>query len=458
MTRAFASGVCALAVIVGFIAVFSYAQEDTTEEANFFPDVAAPAGTVSCFDYYSFGSVQAKLTSSVASTVSGATMTFSGTLENANPYPIVDGALYVKVFKSRGAVNDGNGPDVVDQFFVQEGIAIPANTSVPVTFTWKVPSYAQSGDYRLATFFTTSHKFNLLGLSFTDDVVGNTVLFSVVGEQTERVLIDKASVRVNDDGYRFATFPPRVGTDPVTVRATVRNTADTPQTATISWNIYQWDAQQREHMVQNEHTTVSVPARGSVPISILVRDATYPVYYAVGTLTWKDTKSIIGVRFVRDGVDRLRINFPGVMSFPLRAGQANTLFSCLHNTSDTPILPGGRLELSLTDRNGALIAEHIYDGDVTSDMMGVASAFTPERDYDYVTLNASLYQNSSLVDSAHITYDCQAIDPTICGPKGGNYSLWIVVAFILILLLLFFVLWRFIRRAPQDAQTTMNTN
>jgi hypothetical protein len=143
---------------------------------------ATPPGAVNCFDYYRFGSVQVHLTAPVSSAVSGSSITFSGEITNDNPYPIVDGSLYVRVFKSRGSTIDGNGPDVVAQFLVKSGIAIPANGSAPVSFSWKVPSYAESGDYSLATFFTTSRKFNLLGLSFTDDVVGNTVPFSVSGD------------------------------------------------------------------------------------------------------------------------------------------------------------------------------------------------------------------------------------------------------------------------------------
>jgi hypothetical protein len=385
-----------------------------------------PAGTVSCFDYYKFGSVQAKLTAPVAGTVSGANITFSGTLENANPYPVVDGALYVKVFKSRGDANDGNGPDVVDQFFVRDNIAIPANSSVPVSFQWRVPSYAQSGDYRLATFFTTAHKFNLLGLSFTDDVVGNAVPFKVLGEQEVGVAFDKPSVTVNDETYYFAAFPPRFdAAEPVVLTANVENTGIASERATISWKMYQWDAQQDGNLVQQSSSGVTVPAGGSAPVSITITDAKYPVYLVVGELLWRDTKSIIGVRFVREGVDRTRINFPSIISFPLKAGEENTLFSCLHNAAETDA-PDGRLELTLYDRNGRTITEYVYDGTVTSAMMGVASMFTPRRGYDYAVLDARLYAGDTLVDEAHVVYDCAQIDPAQCAPEN---HMWLYYVF-----------------------------
>lgn len=422
-------------------------------------------GTVDCFQYYTFGSVQANLSSSVTGVVSGTPVTFSGTLKNNNPYPVVDGALYVKIFKSRGSSNDGNGPDVVDQFLVKGDIVIPAGGSVPIVFQWKVPSYARSGDYQVATFFTTSRKFNLLGLSFTDDVVGNTVPFSVSAEQTTGVGFDKAGVSVNGEAYHFAAFPPRVSaTEPVVLDAVVKNTTGTDASAKLAWEVYQWDAQLRENTVQEKTEVVTVPAHSSKKVSITVTDAKYPVYLAVGTLQWQDTKSIIGVRFGRDGVDRTRINFPGVTAFPLKAGQETTLFSCLHNSGQSDIVPNGRLDLTLTDLSGNVIHSYTYKGDVTGAMMGVADKFMPTKNYDKFILDARLYQGDQAIDEAHLYYDCDTIAPGSCSATplaGGSetltsfvLSLIYIVAGLVALALVVWI-WKRTRRVPPPPPTPL---
>lgn len=413
----------ATASIALLLPVLVFAQTTTPAESadeasldQIQQDVAAPQGTVNCFDFYRFGSVQARLTAPVVSTVSGSSISFSGTLENQNPYPIVDGALYVKVMRTRGSTKDANGPDVVDQFLVKGDLVIPAKSSIPVSFAWKVPAYAKSGDYTLATFFTTSRKFNLLGLSFTDDVVGNTVPFSVKGELKTGVGFDKAGVTVGGEKYYFAAFPPRVSaTSSVDVVAQVMNSGTTDERASVMWTVYQWDAQLRENVVQEmPATSVTIPAGKSVPVKVTVTDTKYPVYLAVATLSWKDTKSIINVRFVRDGVDRTRINFPGVLSYPLKAGQQATVFSCLHNAGSSDIVEGGKLELTLSDMRGNPIHTYTYTGAVTGAMMGVADSFTPTRDYDRFMLDARLYQGDTYVDEAHLVYDCASIDPASC--------------------------------------------
>jgi hypothetical protein len=398
------------------------AQEQPSPEQNITPLDSSP-GLVSCFDYYHFGSVQANLSAAVASAVSGTPVAFSGSLTNNNPYPIVDGALYVKVFKMRGGVNDGNGPDVVDQFLVRGDIVIPAQSSIPVSFSWNVPTYAQSGDYQIATFFTTSRKFNLLGLSFTDDVVGNTTPFKVVGENTSGVSFDKAGVTVNSAAYHFAAFPPHVNAaDPVVVSAPITNTTDRPARAMVKWQVNQWDAQLRENVVQEESSTLTVPAQTTQIVSITVTDTKYPVYLVVGTLSWQDTESIIGVRFVRDGVDRPRINFPGVASYPLVAGQPNTLFSCLHNAGSSDSIPDGRLDITLSDMRGNPIHTYTFTGGITGAMMGVADTFTPTRNYDSFVLDARLYQGDSFTDEAHLVYDCKTLKTEGCTDQNSSES------------------------------------
>ncbi|MBL8158411.1 hypothetical protein JNK62_02680 [bacterium] len=423
-------------------------------------ETPAPAGTVSCFDHYTFGSVQAQLTPSVANTVSGTAVTFSGSVINDNPYPIVDGALYVKVFKSRGSENDGNGPDVVDQFFAKGDIVIPAKGSAPISFQWRVPSYALSGEYELATYFVSSRKFNLLGLSFTDDVVGNTIPFTVSGEMTTGVKFDKAGVTINGEDYYFAAFPPRVSaTSSGVVSATLRNTTNTTQAVTVQWTVYQWDGLLRENVVQEESRTVTVPANSSAQATITVTDTKYPVYYVVGTAKWKDTQSVIGARFIREGVDRTRINFPGVSSFPLKAGEMNTLFSCLHNSGEAAVVSGGSLDLTILDRDGNPIHQYTYKGDVTGDMMGVASAFTPTKNYDYFTISARLFQGDQFVDEANLVYDCQAIDPSLCLPAAaagsgmlGSMQSLAVIALGIIVLIGAIWIYRRVSRTPNTTQ------
>lgn len=404
---------------------FAQSSDGPGEDFPAPPTALAPAGTVSCFDYYKFGSVQANITAQTSSAVSGAPVTFSGSIVNSNAYPIVDGSLYIKVFRLRdnAAEKNVNGPYVVDQFLVRDNIDLPAGGEMPIVFSWDVPSYAKSGEYQVSTFFTASKKFNLLGLSFTDDVVGNSARFTVVGEMPSLVEFDKDAVRVDGQPYRFAAFPPRTAKDaPVTIAAKVTNATGAAVNVPVRWQAYSWDGMRRENLVEESSQTVSVPALGSADAYFEVSDARFPVYLVVGTLGWQNTHSVVNVRFVRQGIDRTRINFPGVTAFPIKKGEEVALFSCLHNSGESPVVPNGRLELTLSDMSGRVIHGYVYEGDVTGAMMGVAEKFVPRTGYNAFKLDAMLYQGSTLVDEAHLSYDCSSIDPESCLPESETIS------------------------------------
>jgi hypothetical protein len=414
----------------------------------------AQNGLASCFSYYHFGSVQANLNANTPSAAAGSAITFSGTLVNQNTYPLVDGTLYVKIFRyPSGQFDIQNGPDVVDQFIALDNITLPASSSTPATFSWKIPSYALSGKYAVAMYYTTEHKFNLLGLTFTDDVTGNLAYFNVSGEQKGAVEFAKDGVSVNGASYHFAQFPPHASsTGDIIVKASVSNTTGAAETVPVQWQLYSWDAQLPSNLITQSSDTVHVAAKGSVNLTYIIKDTSTSVYLLVGTVTWHDTKSVIGVRVGRDGIDRLRINFPGVTSFPLTGGQENTLFSCFYNSASS-MVQDSRLDLRLLDPQGNEISTFSYTGGTGPNMLAVAKKFTPSRSYDTFMLEAKLYQHGTLVDQAMVRYDCKAIDRATCTPPQ-DWTLLIEVLGGLVLLAALALLWRMFAARARSTGTS----
>jgi len=399
----------------------------------------APSGTVNCFDYYHFGSIQTQFTAQKYDVKQGDTIEFKGPINNQNDYPIVDGLLYIKVFRTRSTTKDANGPDVVDQFIVKDNLTIPAKGSIPVSFSWKVPESLTEGDYRIASFFMVQKKFNLLGLSFTNDVIGNAFNFRVVEKtpNTKNVQFDTAGVTINDKPYFFAAYPPRVESKtPAVVSAKIINSTNKDETVDITWNLYSWDSIHPDNFIRKVSEKVTIKANSSKNVQITINENTEPVYYLVGELKYKDSKSILDIRFVRPENNRLRINFPSVTSFPIQKGVSSTIFSCLYNSGTSDVVENGKLVLELTDSIGKKITDYIYEGAVTGNMMAVKKDFTPKKNYDHFFLTAQLWQGNKLTDQAKFEYDCNKIDPNLCSKKSNLllYILLVVVALILIII------------------------
>ena len=408
-----------------------------------------PSGLTACFDYYHFGSVQVDLTPSVTSAVPGIPITFTGSLMNDNSYPVVDGSVYVKIFKKGGDASNTNqdGYSVVDQFFAKENISLPAKGEQPISFDWKIPAFTETGDYEVAAYFMTGKRFNLLGLPFTDDVTGNTANFSITSGESTGVSFDKNQVTLNGTPFHFAAFPPHFTKDEsVTAEVSLKNTTDKPQTVNVSWVLSNWAGERAENKIDQKSESITLKAGETKVLSYETTKATGSVSFLNVTATYQDTKSVLNIRYVRDGFDETRLNFPSITEYPLTAGKQDILFSCLHSTN-APIVKDGELTLTLKDQSGNVIHTYDYQGNVTGSMMGVKDTFTPDKTYTDFTLTATLKNQGKVVEEYTDTYKCQDIDPKLCpkevaglpgmggqGSAGSKGVSYLIVAVLLALL------------------------
>lgn len=378
-------------------------------------------GAVSCFDYYRFGSVQVDIAANLAVVSSGIPLNFSGTIVNSNDYPIVDGQVYAKVFYKNQADESlvrQNGHQLVDQFIVLDDIDLKARGTKPLSFDWQVPQYAQSGEYEMAMYFTSANRFNLLGLTFTDDVAGNKVAFSVRSSASPVISFDKNNVTLNGQPYHFVAFPPRFSRDEkVAARATLINPTDKEAVVTVTWTLYAWDAMLPENLKKTKTETVTLKANEKKELFYETAPIDNPVSYLIAEVKDRDATSILGIRFVRDGIEGARINFPGILKYPLKKGEKNALFACAHSIS-SPVASDSVLTLTLRDGSGSIIHTYAYDGDMTESMMGMMDSFVPEADISTFTLNATLQSKGRIVEEVTQRYDCNKIDETMCTAKS----------------------------------------
>lgn len=377
------------------------------------------SGNLNCSDYYNFGSVQVNLQPNLAQTVPSATLSFSGVIINENPYPLLEGKLSVKIFKrdeTTSAAGDEN--PVVDQFTIAEDIALPAKSNQPIAFTWKVPNNAKAGEYYAAFFFTTSERYNLMGLSFTDDVIGNQAQFSVTNDtDVEVATLQKIDTTLNGKDYSFSGLPLHFDrNDVVIVKSTIANLSGETKTIPLQWNQYAWDAQSESNRRGTKTELITLAPNETKAVSYEVRGQRESVVYITAITQDGETKSILNLRYVRDNIEETRINFPSLASFPLIANTSTTLSACAHSTN-LPLVSGNILTLTLTDREGEQIHQYRYEGDISEIMAGFGETFTPTKNYNYVTLNAKLERHGVVVEQVSMTYDCNKIDPDSCLPE-----------------------------------------
>ncbi len=415
----------AVLVLLAVVTNGAFAQ-DATSTRPIVPTLTGEsvASPLNCFDYYTFGSVSADLQSSVAQSVPGATLTFSGQVVSTNPYPLLNGTLYVKIFRKDEAVySQGDGNPVIDQFVVTEGLTLPPNGGTPVSYDWKVPLNAEGGEYYAAYFFVTEKRYNLMGLSFTDDVIGNQAPFTIVTDTPVSVAkLSKINTTLNGIDHHFAAFPIHFSSDDtVKVETTITNPSDTAKSLPLQWEQYAWDGMHPKNHRFSQTDIVTLAAGETKTVSYEVRPQRESVVYIIATTQDNEAKSILNIRFARDGIEETRINFPAVTQFPLTQGKEATLFACAHSTNE-PVVPGNILTLTLRDRNDQIIHQYRYEGDIRGEMGGFGDTFIPAMNVNYALLTATLERHGVIVEQVTTEYDCKAIDPSSCLPEPAGPS------------------------------------
>ena len=388
------------------------------------PSTEAPKDSVSCFDYYRFGSVQVDLSATLLQTIPGVPMTFTGKLKNDNNYPVVDGSVYVKIFRKGGdqSLIQQNGYPLIDQFALPGTYVIPAKGEREASFTWKVPENAKSGEYMAAFFFQTAKRYNLLGLSFTDDVTGNQAHFSVTTKNKNLVEFNKNTVTLNSKAHHFAAFPLHFTKDETVVaKVTLTNPNNTPIVIPVTWKLYAWDSLREETLNDTKTELVSLKANEAKELSYGAKPINASVSYLVVEAKDGNSKSILDIRFVRDGIEETRINFPSITKYPLTQNEENTLFSCVHSTNQ-PVVKNNILTLTLKDEKDNIIHSYKYQGDITGAMMGIKEAFTPKKTYVTFSLTATLERNGKIIEEVTQKYDCKDINPGLCPKEGTGTS------------------------------------
>ncbi len=426
------------------------------------PSPEIPANTVDCFDDYKFGSVQVDVSPTLAQTLPGITLPFKGKLKNDNPYPIINGSVYVKIFKTdkNDASSDSlihqNGYPMVDFFEAGKDIVIPAKSEKDFSFEWQVPGNLSGGDYEADFFFVTDSRFNLLGLSFTDDVTGNKASFKITSNNQSQVVFNKNTVTLNGNQYSFAAFPPRFTKDEE-VKAEVKliNPSNEQKVIALKWQLFNWDGLRPQNRLDEQTELITLKPKETKSLSYTATKATGSVSYLLIEAKDGDASSIMNIRFVRDGIEEMRLNFPSVTSFPVTEGKEMSIFSCVHSTN-TPKIDGNEISLSLTDADThETIHSFTYKGAITGAMMGVKESFTPKKSFGRVNLTTTLRHNGQMVDTVTQTYDCHDIDASLCPQavnneqgtvsKNGSKTFWYALIALLSVIGFFAIVWKKMR-------------
>lgn len=430
--------------LTAFLLAFSFVFSPVAASAEMLPppppEQEFPEGLSSCFDYYTFGSIPVSLEGGTDTVAAGTDMVLAGKVRNDNSYPVSGLKIYAKLLQIDTEEKTVDGPDVVDDFLVSDTVAFgeeyPSKgfTLLPdeeknFTLSYSLPAALKDGIYRVALYVIANDRFNMTGLSFTDDVIGTNYGFTVVGGGDGTLRFERSSFTVGGEKHHFVAFPTSMrDTGATRVEGVVTNDASAALSGMLMWTLYRWDQRRDAQMIETRTIPVSVAAGGSLPVTFDVNDERYTVYQLVGRLVTDRGTSIINVRMKQPGANEPRINFQGITE----KDGALTAFACVHNTGDAKMLEDTKVVLSVSSSGylGREFAKKTYFGSVPGQIAALSmpvSIFMPEKS---ILITTTLERGGKVVDSVTSKYSCQ--DLNVCSPITFEWALVILTLLIVL--------------------------
>lgn len=380
-----------------------------------------PEGLVSCFDHYTFGSVDVTLEGTTATVAAGTDLALTGTIVNKNDYAVPNLKVYAKLFDAPGAEKSSIGPNVIDDFLVvdtqafggsyaENGFTLKAGESRTFNLSYPLPPTLVDGQYQIALYVVASDRFNMSGLSFTDDVVASLHPFTVIGGGSGSAYFDRRSFTVEGRPHFFVAYPSAVlrGEKSATVVGVLKNDTDIAISGTLTWTLYKWDSRKGDAALDTVSIPVSVAANTSVPVTYELTNTLYPVYQLVGKFDTARGPSVIGVRLVREGVDEPRINFVGVDA----TDTGPVVFACVHNTGAAERIDDTTVTLAV-DTEGVFkrtLLEKTYTGAVSGSMAALAAPVNFMFPESAIHVTTTVERGGVVIDSVTSTYTCEELE------------------------------------------------
>ncbi len=429
------------------------------ETERFTESYYATTTNANCSDYYKLTNLKIDIQPRLINSVNGTVANFSGSIKNTNNYPIVNGKFYVKIIKENPSKNNPSGGaiEVVDAYIVKENINIKPQGEIDVDFTWKIPAFAMSGNYKVLTYFISSDKFNIAGLSFTDNVAGDITSFKIKGEVGGGVFFKRDGVKIENTNYIPGSVSIQKADAPIHINIPVTNTTKEKQTVKVEVSIYKLDSQSKENKLDTIENILIVDAGKTAYIPVVLKDTGSSMYFVESIVKYKDIKSIMGIRIARDGVLMPKINFATILNYPINSGK-NTLFSCFQNISNTSTSTDGQMKMEVLTEDDELIASYEYDGKLENKSQGIVQEFNSNKIHRDFKIHVYMMSAGKIVDEIYSTYKCEAIDPGNCSTLAGILSdNWMKITFgiliIIVLLVLIFVIYKIFKNRKMKNRT-----
>lgn len=358
----------------------------------------------SCFNYYDYGKVRTNLAFEKPAYHPGETAKIIGTIVNDNTFPLADIVLYAQL-KRVNADEDftRNGHYLVDRLTLIKDLNFLPGESKWVTAELPILPNYPNGEYQLHYYLFSKNLFHYAGRPFLEEDTAGLSTLRLQGGSDPVVYLDPATVMSGGTPYAIRDPITALTKSPIQFTFAVSDHSSINEDLSVLLKWYYFEDTSDELLVKTEQKTLAKD-QNLLAVSF---DPPDPGPYVLVAEIDSPIRSILKIRFAKDGTEskELRINDVDVANFP--AGEQDRAWICVHSPMPQNT-PETRVTLSLLDSAKKLIAENvvsrIFSGNVVAISLPMAE-LTTRNDF---FLKAVLEEprNPNHKQEVEIHYDC----------------------------------------------------
>jgi hypothetical protein len=391
-----------------------------------------------CFDVYKFQniSINSGLDQGVYKPYD--MLEINANIVNNNPYPVIDATVRAKVLRNHPNPVDKKAQYItVDDIVIADNLILKPNEEYSIEYDYFISGNAPSGEYIIQYYIYNQDRFNLAGLSFTEDVIGNQMSFIVEGKN-EHIYLDKTNITIDGQSHNTRGFMTQhTGNKIIPVKIPLVNPENINREIEINYKLYKWDELLESNLLDQKTQQISISGNNKVELNYDIEAKEDTVYYMVitSTVIGEDNsepnkmQSMAHIRFSIEDKNSPRINWVGLNKYPAQKGEDLQFMVCAHNksygTDNGPI----KIFSKVTDSSGKVLSNIRYEGRMPSAISGLSNKFKANGNLNTINIETSLYNaNDDLVDNINTTYNCKDINPELCSNRSLILNIIIIIS------------------------------
>lgn len=390
-----------------------------------------------CFDVYKFQSIDISIGAGQKVYKPYDMVEIKGNIINKNQYPILDATLRAKILKNHPKPVEGRAKYItVDDIIIADNLTLKSNEKYEIKYNYFLPGNVPSGDYIIQYYVYNQDRFNLAGLSFTEDVIGNISGFKVEGKD-QHFYLDKTNIIIDGQKYNTRGFMTKhSGNKNIPIKIPLVNPENSNKEVEISYKVYKWDDLLSNNLIEEKTQQLTINAKSFVDIQYDLDAKDEPIYYIVivaknigetesSTIKYK---TMAHIRLNLEDKNSPRINWVGLNKYPITQREDVQLMVCAHNTNYSTDKGPIKVLSTVKDSKGKTLSKISYSGEMVSAINGLANKFKLSKNSNSINIETSLYNsNNELVDNIKTTYSCKDINPDLCSYESNSLNIIIAI-------------------------------